>query len=252
MTFFSRSMAIFFILGLFTSAFAADLTVKYQQVISPTISLPDGDRLDKFYAQEQLPAEANWHTSLLTNSLRQAQFETEKVDLMAKLNTLENRWLQQGNTALVQSIRQLKHELFQINVAGRIPAKLDPDLIRLRTEHNRPLVGSYTLYIGSQTDTFNLVGLINGKSVVKLQSGWSVEDYISDVDHQAGAESSYGYLIQGNGEWQEVPLAYWNKKHTEPSAGSSLFIGFKSEVLPEDMSDLNDHIAAYVANRIPQ
>lgn len=63
---------------------------------------------------------------------------------------------------------------------------------------------------------------------------------------------SYGYLISSNGEWQKVPLAYWNKKHIEPSVGATLFIGFNDSVLPDTFADLNDHIAAYISNRIPQ
>ena len=252
MIFFSRTMAVFLLLGLFTSVFAAELKVQYQQNVMPTMTLPDGTRLDKFYAKAQLPKEVDWHTALLTNTTRQLQFGSESIRLKNKLNSLENRWLRQDKTALVQSIRQLKRDLFQVKVAGRISGQLDPDLIRLRTEYNRPLVGRYTVYMCTHTDDLYLVGLINGKSVIKLQSGWSVENYIAEANRLAGAETSYGYLIQGNGEWKMVPLAYWNKKHIEPSAGSTLFIGFNTSVLPEDMSDLNDSIAAYIANRIPQ
>lgn len=255
MTAFSRSTAIYIIAicGFFTSASAAELKVQYQQKLLSTIYLPDGERLDKFYTKEQLPIkDADWQTALLTNPARQAQFESEAISLKSKLSSLENRWLLNDEPELVESIRQLKHELFQINVTGRIPAQLDPDLIRLRAEYNRPLVGRYTLYMGRHTDDLYLVGLINGKSTAKLHSGWSVENYIADVNHLAGADLSYGYLIHGNGEWQKVPLAYWNKKHIEPSAGSTLFVGFNMSVLPDDIFDLNEQIAAYISNRIPQ
>lgn len=252
MTFLFRTLAVIFISGVLSSAYAAELTVNYQQKNQQTFSLADGERLDKFYAQTQLPKETDWHASLLTNPIRQAQFEAETNSLKTKLDHLEQSWLRQNKTDLVQSIRQLKRELFQIKVVGRIPAELDPDMIRLRTQYNRPLVGHYMLYIAPHSDDLNIVGLINGKSKAKLQSGWSVEDYIANSKHLAGAEVSYGYLISSNGEWQKVPLAYWNKKHIEPSAGATLFIGFNESVLPDIFADLNDHIAAYISNRIPQ
>lgn len=252
MTFLFRALAAICISGVLSFAYAAELTVHYQQKNQQTISLADSERLDKFYAQTQLPKEADWQASLLTNPMRQAQFEVETNSLKSKLDRLEQSWLRQNETDLVQSIRQLKRELFQIKTVGRIPAELDPDMIRLRTQYNRPLVGYYTLYIAPHSDDLNVVGLINGKSTAKLQSGWSVEDYIANSRHLAGAEVSYGYLISSNGEWQKVPLAYWNKKHIEPSVGATLFIGFNDSVLPDTFADLNDHIAAYISNRIPQ
>lgn len=252
MIFLFRALAVIFVSGLFRSPYAAELTVHYQQQNLQTISLADGEKLDKFYAQVQLPREADWRSSLLTNPMRQAQFEKETNRLKSKLDRLEQSWLRQDETGLVQSIRQLKREIFQIKTAGRIPAELDPDMIRLRTQHNRPLVGNYTLYLTTYSDDLNIVGLINGKSNVKLKSGWSIEEYIANSKHLAGAESSYGYLILSNGEWRKIPLAYWNKKHVEPTAGSTLFIGFDSSVLPDNFADLNDHIAAYISNRIPQ
>lgn len=252
MIFLFRSLVLFFISGLVGSVYAAELVVQYQQKNQQTISLADGERLDKFYAQIQLPKETDWQASLLTNPMRQAQFKAETDNLKSKLDRLEQSWLRQNETDLVQSIRQLKHELFQIKTVGRIPAELDPDMIRLRTQYNRPLVGHYTLYIAPHSDDLNIVGLINGKSTAKLQSGWSVEDYIANSKYLAGADVNYGYLILSNGEWQRVPLAYWNKKHIEPLAGSTLFVGFKSSVLPDDLTDLNDHISSYISNRIPQ
>lgn len=247
-----RSLALFFISGLLASVYSAELTVQYQQDALQPILLPDGERLDKFYKQAKLPTDVDWHKSLLTNSIRQAQFEAEVNSLKSKFERLEQGWLRQDKTDLAQSIRQLKYELFQINTIGRIQAELDPDMIRLRTQYNRPLVGRYTLYIAPHSDDLNIVGLINGKSKVKLQSGWSIENYIANAKHLAGAERNYGYLISSDGTWQEIPLAYWNKKHIEPTSGATLFIGFDKTLLPDELSDLNMLIANFIANRIPQ
>ncbi len=252
MIFLFRALVVIFVSGLFRSAYAAELTVHYQQQNLQTISLADGEKLDKFYALVHLPREADWRSSLLTNPMRQAQFKKETNLLKSELDRLEQHWLRQDETGLVQSIRQLKRELFQIKVAGRIPAELDPDMIRLRMQYNRPLVDSYTLYIATHSDDLNIVGLVNGKSNVKLKSGWSIEEYIANSKHLVGAEISYGYLISSNGSWQKIPLAYWNRKHIEPKSGSTLFIGFDSALLPDEFLDLNMLIANFIANRIPQ
>ncbi|MBO9932843.1 capsule biosynthesis GfcC family protein, partial [Xanthomonas phaseoli pv. dieffenbachiae] len=147
-----------------------------------------------------------------------------------------------------------------INVAGRIHTNLDPDRVRVYIENNRPLAGEYALYVAPHDDKLSLIGLVNTSAdvgeletsgKVVLRSGWSVEDYLSGRRLLAGADHSYGYLIGGNGKWRKVPLALWNRQHSEPAAGETIFIGFNPSVLPQDMSSLNDQIADYLANRIP-
>lgn len=252
MTFFFRSASVIAALIFSIAGYSAELTIKYRQQPEQKIVLPDGLALAQFYAKMALPKDIDWNTALLSNSVAQAQSESAFNTLNIKLNNLENHWLRENETALTQSLRQLRREIASLHTAGRIHTRLDPDLVNLRNEYNRPLRGSYTLYLSEYTDVLYLVGFINSKSSVMLKSGWSVEQYISDIKLLSGADNSYAYLIAGNGEWQKVPVAYWNKRHIEPASGSTLFVGFSPDVLPDGMADLNELVAAYIANRIPQ
>jgi hypothetical protein len=239
------------VLFLAISVQAAQLHIVYQQQPIAAIKLADGAKLEQFYAQVQFPYNIDWHSALISNLAAQKQFELTAQQLETKLNKLETVWVQQNEVSLAQSVRQLKRELFQLPVAGRIDAQLDPDLFRLRTELNRPLMGEYTLYTTPHRHNIYLVGLINSKASVLIQSGWSIEQYASQ-SRLSGADNSYGYLVGPNGEWQKVPLAYWNKQHIEPAPSSTLFIGLDPALLPENMADLNELIAEFIANRIPQ
>lgn len=239
------------VLFLALSAQAAQLHVVYQQQPIATITHTNGARLDEFYIKVPFPENVDWQSALISNSAEQKQFELIAQQLQAKLTKLEALWVQQNEINLAQSVRQLKRELFQLPLAGRIHAQLDPDRFRLSTTLNRPLIGEYTLYIVPHRQIIHLVGLINSKASEPLHSGWSIEQYASE-SRLAGADSSYGYLIAPNGEWQKVPLAYWNKQHIEPASSSTLFIGLDPALLPENMADLNELIAEFIANRIPQ
>ena len=252
MTFFFRSASVIAALIFSIAGYSAELTIKYQQQPEQKIVQPDGLQLVQFYAKAALPEKIDWNTALLSHSAVQTQSESAFKTLNIKLNKLENHWLHEDETALVQSLRQLRREIASLHTAGRIHTRLDPDLVSLRNEYNRPLRGSYTLYLSEYTDVLYFVGLINSKPSATLTSGWSVEQYISDVKRLSGADNSYAYLIAGNGEWQKVPVEYWNKKHIEPASGSTLFVGFSPDVLPEEIADLNELVAAYIANRIPQ
>lgn len=235
-----------------TSIQAAELTFNNGKNTYPIIKMTDGQRLNQFYTKIGVSRDTNWQTALLTSPSAQQKFQEQSEKLKTKLDKLENYWIYENKLELVQSLRQLKHELFQLNVAGRIKTELDPDLIRLHPEYNRPLIGLYTLYAAPHISEIYLLGLMNGKSDATLQSGWSVEQYADETVRLPGANKSYGYLIDGSGSWQKVPLASWNKKHIEPAPGSTLFIGFEPAELPDEMTDLNELIADYIANRIPQ
>lgn len=232
------------------SAQAAQMHVVYQQQPIATITHTDGARLDEFYAKAPFPENVDWQSALISNAAEQKQFELTAQQLQAKLTKLEVLWVQQNKLNLAQSLRQLKRELFQLPLAGRIHAQLDPDQFRLNTTLNHPLIGEYTLYIAPHRRTINVLGLINSKASVPLHSGWSIEQY-ANQSRLAGADNSYGYLIAPNGEWQKVPLAYWNEHYIEPAPSSTLFIGFDPTLLPDNMADLNELIAELIANRIP-
>ncbi|AYH06433.1 capsule biosynthesis GfcC D2 domain-containing protein [Pectobacterium parmentieri] len=241
-------------------AMSAQLTVKSPQQTIAVVKLDDGTRLEKFYEQVPWPQNINWQTAFISDFATTQNVRAQGDVLLQKLAELETRWRNSGDGDLAISAWLLRKAISPINVAGRIHTALDPDAVRVHIENNRPLVGEYALYVAPHDDRVLLIGLVNTSADVgelevsgnvTLRAGWSVEDYLSGRRHLAGADNSYGYLIGGNGQWRKVPLALWNRQHTEPAAGETLFIGFDPSVLPQDMSSLNDQLADYLANRTP-
>ncbi|BES84191.1 hypothetical protein PEC302107_37280 [Pectobacterium araliae] len=241
-------------------ATAAQLTVKSPQETIAVVKLDDGTRLDKFYEQVSWPQNINWQTAFISDFATTQKVRTQGDVLLQKLAELETRWRNSGDGDLAISAWLLRKSISPINVAGRIRTDLDPDRVRVYIQNNRPLVGEYALYVAPHDDSVSLIGLVNTSAdvgeleisgKVALRAGWSVENYLSGRRSLAGADSSYGYLIGGNGSWRKVPLALWNRQHIEPAAGETIFIGFDPSVLPQDMSSLNDQLADYLANRTP-
>ncbi|MFP9228014.1 capsule biosynthesis GfcC family protein [Pectobacterium cacticida] len=241
-------------------ATSAQLTVKSPQETIAVVKLDDGTRLEQFYQQVAWPRNINWQTAFISDFATTQKVRAQGDALLQKLAELETRWRNSGDGDLAISAWLLRKTLAPINVAGRIHTDLDPDSVRVYAENNRPLVGDYALYVAPHEDTLALIGLLNTAADVgeletsgnvALRAGWSVEDYLSGRRLLAGADDSEGYLIAGNGSWRKVPLALWNRQHTEPAAGETLFIGFDPAVLPSDMSTLNDQLADYLANRTP-
>ncbi|MEL0579552.1 capsule biosynthesis GfcC D2 domain-containing protein [Pectobacterium punjabense] len=239
---------------------SAQLTVKSPQQTIAVVKLEDGTRLEKFYEQVPWPQNINWRTAFISDFATTQNVRAQGDALLQKLAELETRWRNSGDGDLAISAWLLRKAISPINVAGRIHTDLDPDRVRVYIENNRPLVGEYALYIAPHDDRLSLIGLVNTSAdvgeletsgKVALHAGWSLEDYLAGRRLLAGADNSYGYLIGGNGQWRKVPLALWNRQHSEPAAGEMLFIGFDPSVLPQDMSSLNDQLADYLANRTP-
>ncbi|NKI76319.1 hypothetical protein Dpoa2040_003662 [Dickeya sp. CFBP 2040] len=242
------------------AAGAATLTINYTGQTPQIIELADGTRLEQFYAQQPLPSDVNWQTALIANLAKTEQTKVQGQVLQDKLYSLQNTWRNRDGDYAVAAW-YLAQALKNINVAGRIQTELDPDKVRLFINQNRPLVGQYSLYLAPYTSKVSLFGLISLDidigtprvfKDVELKSGWSVEQYVQGYRWLPGADKNYGYLINGAGTWRKVPMAIWNRKHIEPAAGETLFIGFDPTILPDDMASLNDQIADYLANRIPR
>ncbi|PWC19099.1 hypothetical protein DDT52_12420 [Brenneria roseae subsp. roseae] len=241
-------------------ATAAQLTVKDPQQTLAVVKLEEGTRLEKFYEQVAFPPNVNWQAALISDFATTQKTYEQGDKLGEKLAELETRWRNSGDGDLAISAWLLRKTLEPINVAGRIHTELDPDRVRVHLKNNRPLVGEYALYVPLYADNFSLIGLLNTSADVgeletsgrvALRSGWSIERYVAGKRLLAGADNSFGYLIGGDGTWRKVPLALWNRRHIEPAAGETLFIGFDPSKLPDDMASLNDQLADYLANRIP-
>ena len=242
------------------AAHGAQLTVKDPQQTLAAVALEDGVRLEKFYQQVAFPLDINWQTALISDFATTQRIYAQAETIRQKLAELETRWRNSGDGDLAISAWLLRKTLETFDVAGRIRTELDPDRVRVYLKNNRPLVGEYALYVAPYAARLSLVGLVNASADigeletsgdVALRSGASVEEYVSGRRFLAGADSGEGYLIDGQGNWRKVPLAIWNRRHIEPAAGETLFIGFDPAVLPSEAASLNEQIADFLANRIP-
>ncbi len=238
------------LLGSF-SVSAAELTLQYDQQ-QQTTTIPDHHRLADAYAKLKLPADIDWLSALITNNVRQTVVSQDAISLQRDLVSLTREFNVQNEKQLARSIHQLAIDLKSIPVAARIPAQLDPDWVRVRAEYNLPLEGKYTLYAAPRSTQLHLFGL-TGSTKMQMHDGWTLSDYLSVMPViQDGADKSDAYLIEPDGHWQKIPIALWNRREIELAPGSTLFIGLDPALLPDTMTDLNERIATYLANRIPE
>lgn len=232
----------------FVSVSAAELTFNYAGKMQ-SVSMPDRSRLSEAYTGFKFPEDADWSSALITKNDSSDSLKSVQTNLLQNLQDLAAQW--HDNPALVKSVQQMMTLVEKTPVALRIQTKLDPDWVQLREELNPRLEGKYTLYLAPYTFKLQLVGLV-GDQTLSIQEGDQLADYLADVSYQEGADKDFVYLITPEGQRHKMPVALWNRVDSEPSSGSMIFVGFDSSLLPDNMPDLNEQIASYLANRIPQ
>lgn len=230
------------------SVSAAELTLNYAGKMQ-SVSVPDRSRLSEAYTGFKFPEDADWSSALITKNDSSDSLKSVQTNLLQNLQNLAEQWY--DNPALVKSVQQIMALVEKTPVALRIQTKLDPDWVQLREELNPRLEGKYTLYLAPYMFNLQLVGLA-GNQTLPIQEGNQLADYLADAPYQEGADRDVVYLITPEGQWHKMPVALWNRVDSEPAPGSVIFVGLDATLLPDNMSDLNEQIASYLANRIPQ
>jgi len=179
-----------------------------------TISLSDSQRLEQLLNAPGLPGDVYWPAAIISSPAQDESAQQAKEQLLSDLKALQVFWMRAHQGGLVQATQQLLRELDQLDVAGRIDIKLDPDL------SNEPAKG--------------------------LAEYWQGHSLLP------GANPGEVYLIQPDGRVQLSPVAVWNEYHIEPMPGATLFAGFDPALLPAQFKNINLRIADMIANRIPE
>lgn len=244
---------------LLLASIAANTALATQVTIMPTtadgqaktLTLPDQARLDTLLAEPGLPAWASQYSRISTPALDAQQQATQQHIITTLQRMADDKNL---DVTIQTDARLLIQQLAGLKVAGRLPATLDRDQIRIRPTDNPALAGEYHLYLASrpQQNTVNLYGLNQGLSQVTLNVGNSVADLLVNQTFPSHAEQNFVYLCQPTGEVTAVSVAYWNKLHREAMPSAALYIGFDESDSSYDFHALNKSIAALIAARIAE
>ena len=239
-------VALLFSLFASSAAFAVGNVEVFTAGSNDPIKLTGAERLVDLVGQPRL-AESWWPGAVIAERQATAVAEQRHQALLTQLGTLAaEEGGDDGN-----AIQSLRRQLEAIKVVGRQLVPLAPDVVRIRPRTNPPLQGEYSLWVGQQPSTVNVVGLISEPGKKTFTPGRDVADYLDDMSLLSGAERSYAWVIYPDGRTQKVPVAYWNKRHVEPMPGSTIFVGFGDSLWTNKWEELNADILHSLSHRIP-
>ena len=236
------------LMSLFTPlALAAGTVEVYTPGDSKPKTLTDAAHLIDVVGQPRL-AQSWWPGAVISERQATAVAVERQQSLLGRLNALAAEESGDDAAAVSSGSRQVQ----ALKVTGRQIVNLDPDFVRVEAAANRPLEGSYTLWVGPQPSTITVFGLVSRPGKKPFTPGRDVVSYLDEMERLSGAEKSDAWLIYPNGKAQKVPVAYWNRRHVEPMPGSTIFVGFSPALWGDRYETLNADILFSLTHRIPE
>lgn len=218
---------------------------------SQTAVVSHAENLAQLVASPALQEKTWWPGTVIGEKLATAVALRQQQELVARLQVWRDNLRSDNDLAEAAVVDNVRQQVASLKVTGRQLVNLDPDWVRTRPQANRRLAGEYSVYTVAKPTSVRLAGAVDGAGTTPWVAGRPVADYLDSRAHQSGAERNVALVISPAGEVTEVPVAYWNRRHVELEAGSTIFIGFSSWALPSDLADLNQQIVSVLTHRIP-
>lgn len=248
-----KTIALFagIVASLSLPAMADSQVTVYYPGQTQTAQVSHAQNLAQLVASPALQGKTWWRGTLIAEKQATAVAQQQQQDLLARLTVWRDALRSDDDAAQAAVVDNVRQQIAALKVTGRQFVSLDPDRVRLMPSANRRLVGDYSVYTLNPPTSVLLFGAVDGAGKTPWVAGRSVADYLQPRDHVRGAERSIAQLISPEGQVTDVPVAYWNRRHVEPEAGSIIFVGFSSWTLPGNLADLNQQIVSVLTHRIP-
>ncbi|MCW1873231.1 capsule biosynthesis GfcC family protein [Erwinia sp. INIA-01] len=218
---------------------------------SQTAVVSHVENLAQLVSSPALQGKTWWPGTVIGEKLATAVALRQQQEVVARLQAWRDNLRSDNDLAEAAVVENVRQQIASLKVTGRQLVNLDPDWVRTRPQANRRLAGEYSVYTVAKPTSVRLAGAVDGAGTTPWVAGRPVADYLESRAHQSGAERNVALVISPSGEVTEVPVAYWNRRHVELAAGSTIFIGFSSWALPSDLADLNQQIVSVLTHRIP-
>ncbi|WP_413736149.1 capsule biosynthesis GfcC D2 domain-containing protein [Sodalis sp. RH21] len=215
------------------------------------VVIAGANNLAQLTLNPQLAGRTWWPGTVIAEKLATAAQLDQQRQLLARLGALSADLRQDNDTGLANSVDQVRSQIAALRVTGRQFVSLDPDVIRLQAGANRTLVGEYSLYTLAKPTRVHIYGAVAATGPQPYLVSRDADDYLQTHQRLSGAERSYAWVISPDGQYQSVPVAYWNRRHNEVAPGSIIYVGFSSWALPRAYRDVNEKIVSLLTHRIP-
>ncbi|MBD8872838.1 capsule biosynthesis GfcC family protein [Rhodanobacter sp. DHB23] len=216
-----------------------------------TLSLKDGARLSNAaLAADVQPQAYLLGAAWLRPSLLVPQ-ERLKVGILFDLDQLHLRAMQRGDTALADTVGQLRNATAMLPVTGREPALLAPRAVETNADANLPLLPGDRLFYPLRPDTIRVVGAVQSPCTLPLQPLRNALGYLAQCPLAHGADRDWVYVIQPDGQVFRRGVALWNRSTPLPLApGALVYVPLSARIAGAVDDTLNHDMADFLATQL--
>lgn len=250
----NRFIALCLGLGLAGSTLAATAQVQVRvegAVDHPgVLTLKDGARLSDVALAAGVRPQAYLLGAAWLRPSRFAAQQRLKAGILFDLDSLHLRAMQHGNTALADTVGQLRNEVSALPVTGREPALLAPRAVEVNATANRPLLPGDRLFYPLRPSSIRITGAVQSPCTLPLQPMQDAYRYLAECPRARHADRDWVYVIQPDGHVFRQGVALWNRSTPLALApGATIYVPLSERVAQAIDTTLNRDLADFLATQ---
>ncbi len=242
--------------GLSTSAQPTDITAKAieievrgQVLRAGKQKLPSGSRIFDAVLSAQVRRDAYllgaaWYTQ--TSQLAQAKL---KRGLLFDLDQFILEAQHENHLARTKLAQRLKALIEQMPVTGRGSISLDPVLLELEPQHNRPLSPGDLIVYPDRPSSVRILGATQTDCILPFEGLRTATGYLHDCPRHPEADPDWLWIIQPDGTFQRLGIGPWNEEPAQALApGATLLVPLR-KLYQLSTDAFNAELAQFIATQ---
>ncbi|AWH53274.1 hypothetical protein C1924_08830 [Stenotrophomonas sp. ESTM1D_MKCIP4_1] len=156
-----------------------------------------------------------------------------------------------SSDADVSTLARTLHDWLDTHPAtGRMPITGPARLIQAQPAHNPVLANGDTLRFPLQPRTITVMGAVGQACVLPHVPQRDARDYLRDCRPSRLADRNDIYVIQPDGQVQQLGIALWNRADPQAiAAGGTLFVPLRAPLIKRIDPLFNSDFAAFIATQ---
>jgi hypothetical protein len=227
----------------------APITVTVEGAVQSAgqFNLPEGAGLSQaVLAARPMPSAYPLGAALLRQSALSEQVRL-KAGLLYDLQALQGS----NNADIASTASSMAQWLTSVPLTGRVVQQLEPRLLEINAALNRPVTSGDRVIYPTRPEHIQVVGTVKAPCQLPHIPLQDAKAYLSACPRSATADRDLLYVIQPDGQVQELGIAAWNRSSPQPLApGAVVYVPVAQRALRDVDPDFNRLLADFLATQL--
>lgn len=211
-----------------------------------TFDIPSGGRLADALIAAHPTDDAYLTGSLFLRESARAAQRRLRVGIAHDLQELQKS----SRPSIAQAAISLAQWLEEHPATGRVRQSINPRLMQVQPQANPVLAHGDTVVVPARPATIRVMGAVLAECQLKHDPLRDARDYLRDCATTDAAEPDDLYVIQPDGNVQQLGIAAWNRSDPQAVApGGTLYVPLEKSSVRKVDESFNSEFAAFIATQ---